>query len=60
MCKVEDDGGRDVHRAREWQKMEQSLEKELKPANWHKSKSDTKVISALLIVDPTNALCEKR
>ena len=58
MCKVEDDGGRPVHRARE--QMEQSLEKELKPVNCHKSKSDTKVISAPLIVDPTNALCEKR
>ena len=60
MCKVEDDGGRPVHRAREWQQMARRLEKELKPANWHKSKSDTEGISAPLIIDPTNGNLTKR
>ena len=40
MCKVEDDGGRQIHRAREWQEAARRLEKELKPASWHKSSDD--------------------
>ena len=60
MCKVEDEGGRPVHRAREWQQATRRLEKELKPANWHTSKSDGEQISAPLIVDPTNGNLTKK
>ena len=40
MCKTEDDGGRQIHRAREWQEAARRLEKELKPSSWHKSSDD--------------------
>ena len=49
MCKVEEEGGSPVHRAREWQKSARRLEKELKSSNWHKS--DQAVISAPLIIN---------
>ena len=52
MCKVEDEGGRPIHRAREWQKAARRLDKETKPANWHKTYPNQ--ISSLLIVYPTS------
>ena len=36
MCEVEDAGGRQVHRARNWQKAARRLEKEYKVFTWHK------------------------
>ena len=51
MCKVEDEGGRPIHRAREWQQASRGLEKELKRGNWHKVRKDQ--VSAPLIIDPT-------
>ena len=51
MCKVEDEAGRPIHRAREWQKAARRLEKEKKVVTWHQGRSDQ--ISAPLIIDPT-------
>ena len=53
---MEDGGGRPVHRAREWQQASRRLEKELKPANWQKSKSDREQLSTPLIVVLTKKL----
>ena len=58
MCKVEDNGGRPIHRAREWQQSARRLEKELRTANWHKT--DKAEISAPLIVDPTAGKLTKK
>ena len=41
---------RPIHCAREWQKAARRLDKETKPANWHKT--DPTQISAQLKVDP--------
>ena len=49
MCEVEDQGGRSVHRAREWQKSARRLEKELKGVTWHQGEKGQK--SAPLILD---------
>ena len=51
MCEGEDNGGRPVHRSREWKAKERQIAKELKRTNWHKAKEDQ--ISAPLILDPT-------
>ena len=51
MCEVEDSGGRQVHRAREWQKAARRLEKESRKATWHQGAEGQ--ISAPLIIDPT-------
>ena len=51
MCKTEDEGGRPIHRAREWQKYSRRLEKEKKSTAWHNSGQSK--ISAPLIIDPT-------
>ena len=51
MCEVEDSGGRQVHRARKWQKAARRLEKERKLVTWHKGEKGQ--ISAPLIIDPT-------
>ena len=58
MCKVEDEGGRPIHMAREWQQSARRLEKELRTANWHKT--DKAEISAPLIVDPTAGKLTKK
>ena len=52
MCKVEDGGGRPVHRPRTWQRRERLLDKELKAGgSWCKGETDQ--ITAPLIMDPT-------
>ena len=51
---------RPIHRAREWQQSLRRLEKELKPANWHKNKLEPECISAPLIIDPTNGNLSKK
>ena len=51
MCKTEDEGGRPIHRAREWQKAARRLEKERKSTAWQNS--GKRRISAPLIIDPT-------
>ena len=38
MCEGEDNGGRPVHRSREWKAKERQIAKELKRTNWHKAK----------------------
>ena len=50
MGREEDQGGRPIHRAREWQKASRSLEKELKTVSWHKGGEGE--ASAPLIIDP--------
>ena len=50
ICVVEDEGGRPVHRAREWQQAARRLDKETSIVNWHKL--DPSQISAPLIIDP--------
>lgn len=50
MCKTEDEGGRPIHRPREWQEASRRLEKESRIASWHQSNKNQ--ISALLILDP--------
>ena len=52
MGAVEDEGGRPVHRAREWQQAARRLDKETKTANWHKQNPDQ--IAAPLILNPAN------
>ena len=42
ICVTEDEGGRPIHRSRELQKAARRLDKETKPANWHKT--DTKYL----------------
>ena len=52
MCKVEDGGGRPVHRPRTWQRRERLLDKEMKAGgSWCKGETDQ--ITAPLIMDPT-------
>ena len=51
MCSVEDEGGRPVHRPREWRRRERRLAKENKKMSWHRSE-DTVKASAPLILDP--------
>ena len=51
MCNEEDRGGRQIHRARSWQKSARRLEKERKATTWHKSNADR--VSAPLIIDPS-------
>ena len=51
MCEVEDAGGRQVHRARKWQKAARRLEKERKVSTWHKKVEGQ--MSAPLIIKPT-------
>ena len=51
MCKVEDSGGRPVHRPRAGRRRERRLEKEAKKYSWHRSEDNVKA-SAPLILDP--------
>lgn len=51
MCKTEDEGGRPIHRAREWQKTARRLAKERKSTTWHQNSQN--MITAPLIIDPT-------
>ena len=51
ICVVEDEGGRPVHRAREWQQAARRLDKETSIVSLHKL--DPSQISAPLIIDPT-------
>ena len=55
---MEDEGGRPIHRAREWQQVSRRLDKELRAGNWHKG--DKNEISAPLIVDPTHGDLTKK
>ena len=50
-CSVEDGGGRQVHRPREWRRRERRLAKETKKHSWHRSENIVKA-SAPLILDP--------
>ena len=58
MCAVEDEGGRPVHRAREWQQAGRRLDKETKTANWHKQNPNQ--IFVPLILDPTSGNLTKQ
>ena len=58
MCKVEDEGGRPVHRAREWQKAARRLDKEMKVVRWHQGREGQ--VSAPLIIDPTSGEMTKK
>ena len=52
MCKVEEEGGRPVHRPRSWERKERRLQKELKTGgSW--CKGNEQQIKAPLIMDPT-------
>ena len=51
MCKVEDEGGRPVHRPRVFQLAARRLEKERKGVSWHQDKANQ--VSAPLIINPT-------
>ena len=50
-CRVEDEGGRPIHRARLWQKYSRRLENEMMKGNWHKEEKGQ--ISAPIILDLT-------
>ena len=58
MGAVEDEGGRPVHRAREWQQAARRLDKETKTANWHKQNPDQ--IAAPLILNLTSGNLTKQ
>ena len=58
MCQVEDEGGRPIHRAREWQQAARRLDKETKLVTWHQGKDGG--ISAPLILDPTAGLLTQK
>jgi hypothetical protein len=51
MCRTEDESGRPIHRARDWQKAARRLDKERKATSWHKNNQSG--LSAPLIVDPS-------
>ena len=58
MCAVEDEGGRPVHRAREWQQAARRLGMETKTANRHKQNPNQ--ISAPLILEPLSGNLTKQ
>ena len=58
MCRVEDSGGRPIHRNREWHENSLWMEKERKQESWHQRDKDQP--SAPLMIDPTAGHCEMR